>query len=247
MSDKENLQSFLANQPFLQALLSDEPLHADLEPHVCETGSGTMIHHPLVVDFYTPAMNARYNLQYLAKRTSCEEAMQERKWSSYIFLHERPYRLEALQRCIKAGVSAEEYWPLVASVWTESENIHEHLRTWRTLWTSDVPNRLGGVMDEDDAKAYADLPDTIPIWRGVNVKAGQRGMSWTTNKDRAEWFAHRFAFMRGRTPYLAAGLVAKQDVLAVFLGRNEEEVVVLPEKVQSLAVNRLQRRKPAAL
>ena len=54
-----------------------------------------------------------------------------------------------------------------------------------------------------------------------NVKA----LSWTLNKEKAEWFAHRFN--QDGTVYEAQ--IDKKHIFAIFNGRNESEVVLDPQ------------------
>jgi hypothetical protein len=58
-------------------------------------------------------------------------------------------------------------------------------------------------------------------------------LSWTTDKEKAEWFARRFAI--ATQPLLVRGTVAKKDVMAVFLGREESEVVSENVKIEKVA------------
>jgi len=50
------------------------------------------------------------------------------------------------------------------------------------------------LMSEDEYRQYLLLPEKLTVYRGVtshnakNIKA----LSWTLNRDKAEWFAHRF-------------------------------------------------------
>ena len=96
-------------------------------------------------------------------------------------------------------------------------------------------------MDEEERKALAALPDRLTIYRGVHIKKGTlRGLSWTLDRERAEWFANRWA---KRRPYVVEAEVLKSDVRAHFLARGEAEIVVLPNRlvthtVKSIPLNR---------
>jgi hypothetical protein len=84
-------------------------------------------------------------------------------------------------------------------------------------------------MDQAEQNDLAKLPEPLPIFRGYALPRGTpRGLSWTIDRERAEWFAYRFPAER----YLVAeGSVRKKDVLALFYGRDEREIVVFPDKV----------------
>jgi len=42
---------------------------------------------------YDPNMNAKYNQWYESKTKGLEKALKEKQYSSYLYLHEKPYRL----------------------------------------------------------------------------------------------------------------------------------------------------------
>jgi hypothetical protein len=75
------------------------------------------------------------------------------------------------------------------------------------------------------------------IYRGAHVKRGTLGgVSWTLDRERAEWFANRWA---RRRPYLVEAEVLKLDVRAYFLDRNEAEIIVLPNRLVSHTVKNI--------
>lgn len=228
-----------------------EGLHEDLQAHLrtpSPFGENTvMLHHPLMIDIgpmekYDSTFLDLINRRYQFARQAVDAAFQAGDWSRYVFRHERPYRLEALLRAAEAGLRGDPaaFWPLVASVWIDTENVREMFDEWVELWGSDVPERAR-VMDEDEQAALAALPETVEVYRGVGHAAAVRGLSWTTDHDKAVWFAQRFAADQRRAPYLAYGRVAKADVLAHFLGRAESEIVALPETVELADVETLPR------
>ena len=46
------------------------------------------------------------------------EAVKNRNWPSYIWLHKRPYRLDAFVE-IADGLSNEEFWTELSDIWTD--------------------------------------------------------------------------------------------------------------------------------
>ena len=108
-------------------------LHPDLVPYI-ETlpHIGLTIDHPLVrliplnlpMPSQFPDTTAMINATYLSKSDSLEEALAERDWETYIFLHERPYRAEALNELVYSqDLKPKEYWSLIGVVWIDSSNI----------------------------------------------------------------------------------------------------------------------------
>lgn len=220
----------------------DEPLHPDLAACIYRRNDWDILHHPLLIDVpYHPAMNALHNRRYEHTRERLEKARGERDWGRYIFLHERPYRVPALREAVSNGLEpgSPEYWELVGQVWIDTENVHEEFRTWAEIW--DHPGSRA-VMDEAEQIALLALPNMIEVWRGVKRRASVKGLSWTTNKDKAIWFARRWLGKK-ETPYLAHGLIMRGDVKAYLLGRGESEIVALPGSVQILDVGKLSRKK----
>lgn len=208
----------------MMARWREGPLHPDLEPYLAESEVlGPCLRHPLVyqVPYFLPG---QANEAYEAKKAGMKEAIRKRQWHTMIFLHERPYRLDALQQ-LSAGfnVPNKRWWDLVGIVWTDSENIHQNLDAWEEVWASDRPQRLQ-VMDKDEKAALAALPAKLTVWRGAIAGLNEEGMSWTLDRARAEWFARRFK--REGEPVLVEATVPKRTVLAHFLGRNEAEIVI---------------------
>lgn len=64
------------------------------------------------------------------------------------------------------------------------------------------------------------------IERGVTPDDNPNGMSWTRKYDKAVWFANRFG-----NGYVIKGTAKKEDVLAYFSRRGEEEIVIEAKKV----------------
>ena len=76
-------------------------------------------------------------------------------------------------------------------------------------------------------------------------RSGRRdkGIAWTTEREKAVWFANRFAVLdRFGEPKLLTGVARKEDVLGYFTGRGESEVVMDPAKVKKQNVKELQVR-----
>jgi hypothetical protein len=88
---------------------------------------------------------------------------------------------------------------------------------------SDRPGREA-MMDDASLEAYRQLPDVVTIHRG-HQRVNRHGLSWTLDRDKAEWFAKRF---RARRWEVTTRQVAREDIIAVVLGRGEQEVIWVP-------------------
>jgi hypothetical protein len=217
----------------LQERSAREPLDPELVPYLHEhDGIGTVLQHPLVyvIPFIEAMDIARANDMLAYKRDALRKAAAEGEYGLYVFLHERPYRSDALNN-IAYLVDDEEYWELVSDVWRDTENLWQ----WgdkidRIL--GDEPEETRRMMDDDDRQVFDALPDTIEVFRGYDEQFEDTpGWSWTLDHERARWFARRWSARAGHEPRVAVGEVAKANVAAYIGGRNEAEIIVNPKHV----------------
>lgn len=202
-----------------EILARDEELHPDLQARLVPTDFGTILHHPLVVELMPfPALaNARYQ----QKREALQSALDAGLYQQSVWLYERPYRLDAFQ-AVAHLLDDETYWSLLAELWVDSESIGQAIDEWAEMLDSTRP---GSMMSPEEAKALAALPERIEVFRGAVEGVNEEGLSWTLDRERAEWFARRFA-TEGDVSLVLVGEVARADVAALLTGRGEDEIVV---------------------
>ena len=95
-------------------------------------------------------------------------------------------------------------------------------------------------MDEEEQNLLKAMPVSFPIWRGAGHPFPESGLSWTTDRQKAIWFAKRNHQSKPHHgAHLAKGIVQKKNVLAYFVGRGEKEIVILPENVMKVEVKRI--------
>lgn len=138
-----------------------------------------------------------------------------------------PYALTFL-KLASPYLSRKDFSEILASAWINCEAPHNDPDLSKadlvSMFKSADPKAL---MEDDEYEQLQELDDTLTVYRGVtsynadNVKA----LSWTLNKETAEWFAHRFN--EDGTVYEAQ--IDKKHIFAVFNGRNESEVVLDPQ------------------
>lgn len=217
----------------LQDLMSkQEPLSAELEYYLEENEDlgWPMLRHPLVFSVpHFDAMNALVNQRLREKKLAVNKARNTRRWDRFIFLHERPYRLDAFMS-VEDILPDKKYWSLLGDIWTDSENIRQNMSEWRHLLSSHRPCRYAMMQQEERNVIKHDLPGEVTVYRGFPGRGIQHGFSWSTNPVVAKFFARRLAG-KDEARNLVVGTVAKKDVIAYFDGRSEQEVVVLPENV----------------
>lgn len=88
------------------------------------------------------------------------------------------------------------------------------------------------VLEDEHAKAFfSELPERVTLFRGTSVSErenGNFGISWTTNKQTAEFFAFRFQKKKhdAKDGVVLTTEISKHDVLAVFTDRSEDEILI---------------------
>jgi hypothetical protein len=220
-----------------------QDLHPDLREYIETTDElgWILLKHPLVFGVpYTEQLNALYNEQYRCKKERLKESEDKEKWDSYIYLHERPYRFNALYAVKDKIKDHQEYWQLLASVWTDSENLWQVQRLLSRLLDPSRPGREA-MMGEDERELLSSLPDEFLIYRG-HQKNNQKGYSWTLSFWKARWFAKRFQ-VHGYDGEVSYALCNKSKVIALLLGRNEVEVAINPKNLKIGKVPSLRRGK----
>lgn len=83
------------------------------------------------------------------------------------------------------------------------------------------------IMNADDFATFCGLPEALTIYRGADLKEQRRGvygLSWTTDRETAEFFAWRFNPQdTGRAVF--GTTIQKREALAYFGGRQEQEII----------------------
>ena len=226
-----------------------EELHEDLVDHIDEDSPiGVFLRHPLLMTLYVEDMNAYYNHQYLGKKKECDKALKNKKWNTWIWLHERPFRLDAFL-FICRDIPAEEYWSLLRDIWIDTEGPGVNQDIWLELFNRPYPKRRK-MMTGKERRALASAGRAsveLNIYRGYvdgldpedseyieEDRDRESGISWTLDYNKAEWFARRF--LAGGTGYgvVAEAICNPKDVIAYFESRGEKEIVIDPSKVRIL-------------
>ena len=140
----------------------------------------------------------------------------------FIHLVRAPY-LPAFFKFTRHFLSLSDYSSFLGSMWTmvEFPNVDDNITApeFVKIFRSADKTLL---MDENEYEQYLSLPEEITVYRGIRGRGRLEALSWTLDIDKAEWFAKRWN--KGGKVYSAR--VKKEDVLAVFTSRNEDEIVV---------------------
>jgi len=95
---------------------------------------------------------------------------------------------------------------------------------------------ISTIMLPTDTAAFHHLPNKLTIYRGYHEKRKRVGVSWSLSRIVAEDFAHITMIKSARDirPSVATGTCLLKDVLAYTNDRNEQEIIVNPEKVKNI-------------
>ncbi len=85
-----------------------------------------------------------------------------------------------------------------------------------------------------DRRFYESLPGIVEVWRGCE-RGRERGLSWTTDRATAAGFAEGKR-CRNKAPTLVRAEIPKQHIFAVFIGRQESEIVLAPRRLRRLEI-----------
>jgi hypothetical protein len=94
--------------------------------------------------------------------------------------------------------------------------------------------RLVDVLADPERTWFEGLGAAIPIYRGCE-KDRERGLHWTTDRAVAMEFA-KGKRCTNRNPTLVSAYIPKEHVFAVFLNRNEHEIVVDPRRLRRVKI-----------
>lgn len=222
-------------------LLAKSLLH--LEPELTEF-SPMIIHHPFTNSGVVGLQDEKGNLRIGNIVESREDRKQWQKQMAKIIdgadnvlsiyhLVEKPYVLGFLKYAAPY-LSKEDFSTILADAWIRSEqpNHDPNLPQSRLLamFRAADPKLL---MDDQERNMLDSLEDTVTVYRGVHSAKsnGINAMSWTLDQDTAAWFAGRY----GRQGCVYEAKIEKAHICALFLGRNETEVILNPKYLTDIS------------
>lgn len=146
----------------------------------------------------------------------------ESVWKIY-FMVNAPYKLTMIKYW-KDDLCLEDFTKLFKDAWILSENPNNDVNVPINMlirWFKKADKKI--LMNNEELEVYNSLPDEFTIYRGVGRKSKRNGISWTRNKEIAEWFMNRREDEGG---YILMATVKKENCLAYINARDEEEIIV---------------------
>lgn len=149
-------------------------------------------------------------------------------WIAPLVLVERMYRPDVVWALLETHPidDVEEARALLHDLWLDTE-FPSGNGAWQALW-----EELGEVAELPFGDMLDELDDVVEVWRGFSGDPEyDEGLSWTTDRAKAEWFARRFASLHGEA-HVWRGVVDRDDIWLATNERGEHEVV--SDRVEAL-------------
>lgn len=126
----------------------------------------------------------------------------------------------------------QEWFRLLGKKWSDCDNIGRYrLELWLIFHLAKRAD-IERMMDADERKAHAALPETFTAWRGC-YDFNQEGFSYSLDRDLAAEFPtlHRY-HVPERQPLLLTAKIRRSECV-LKLDRNEQEIVAFAPEIVS--------------
>jgi len=181
------------------------------------------------------------------------EAMQEKETVKQYFMREHleryvePWALKYVGPAMIGDVDAafslslalsnEKRGAVTVAFWRVKAPVPAFAALLKAMWGHDRQLLIAAAKTRQRLKCmfrYAkfqipeELPATLQVWRGTSgmlVNQAKKGLSWTTDRDMACWFAMRYANRFDR-PLVLSTVVFKESIFHYDNSRGESEIVL---------------------
>lgn len=187
-----------------------------LKKPVMRVASG-MANHPFVPTVATPD-------KYDGYINSAREQIAKASTPGAIYSLVTPLHLPMFFNMSSKYLSLEDYSKCLATMWKHLEfpntNAFVGVEAFIEMFKKADKTFL---MDEEELEIYNNLPEEIVVYRGINEHGSVKALSWSLDKEQAEWFANRFEEFGAKGALYQAN-IKKEYVLAYF-SREQEAVI----------------------
>lgn len=154
----------------------------------------------------------------------CRCSSVERSWNLLMCLYEEP----------PAG-----RWKVLIENWNICDGLYPYRRYYLDIMRQ-AKSELSPIpyMEPADRAFYEGLPPRVTVFRGCGRRRA-RSLSWTTDYDRAAFFARGGRWPTPPDPVIACAEVAKEHIFFVCTSRNEQEIVLDPARIGRLRLSDL--------
>lgn len=139
------------------------------------------------------------------------------------------------------SMESHDWLTLLGENWSTCDNIadcaDELEETPLGLLAPGSPDRFR-LMDETELAAFERLPDEVVIWRGCYA-SNKWGLSWSLDREIAAKFPTLHRYRQAGQPLLVKARIAKDQILALKLDRNEQEILTWWERPRHVSTSHL--------
>lgn len=157
-------------------------------------------------------------------RKMIEERIDKDNLTYILMMMNKPYILNFLEFA-EQYISDEDLGTVLNNFWQHIEQIslNNSNRMLLKLFKRADKNTL---MQDEERLIFNNLPEQVTIYRGVTNynKRNKKALSWTLDREQAEWFANRYNTGTGEVWTMT---VPKERILCCFEGREKEVIVNL--------------------
>ena len=197
-----------------------------LELDITETEIPFLITHPIFENNPTYSNGDWLDLNNVSQRKRATKEMKcrikEQNLMGVFLIIRKPYRMVFL-KLAKEYMSTRDFSKLWAEAWVMSENPNDDVNVSlkESVDFFKEANKLY-LMEKEELEVFETIPKEIVLYRGVAKGRNPKGLSWTSDYEKAKWFSNRFHKGEG---YIQKAIVNKKYVLAYFSRRDAEEYV----------------------
>lgn len=160
--------------------------------------------------------------KYLSEKIDKISSVQQ-----FLMIMHKPY-LPVFLKNIKDYLSDKDYAYMLYEIWIIVECPNHDINVSRTEFLNMFKKaNKQFLMSQKEQSVLNQLPETITVYRGLQRNASPEALSWTLDKNIAEWFANRF----DNNGEVIKATINKKYVFAYIDGRGEKEIVLDYRKV----------------
>jgi hypothetical protein len=236
LMSKEELKCYIKNyngMKFIKHPLMNEMVFGELDQVIPESFKKAILPKGLDAKTFGDAYVQKINF----KQVQLDEAIKQQNWDKVFMLIEKPFRLNWLEENVNLFQNERAYYSFLKDAYMMTEFPMNGFYNYRDLldlfYAKDDPKLM---MDVYENTMLQKLSNEIEIWRGIKVDdeidMENIGLSFTLDKEKAIWFAERFAKEGFDKSILIKAVIKKKHIIAIFLDRFEDEIIVNPEDIK---------------
>ena len=205
-----------------------------------------IIHHPFISQNPAPFSADDGTLKFIdifENKKEFKEFIKQREdfidkaksFEEMLMLVNIPYQL-LFFKVNKSYLSKDEYNNCLRDIWciTEFPNADKNVSVDESLnMFKNADKKL--IMSKTELLKLKSLPEEVTIYRGTHKKNNSKALSWTDDYQSALWFAKRF----DNNGYVLQATIKKDDIVAFFNNRNENELIVDFNKIYDLKYEKI--------